>query len=65
MKASELLIRTGIADSSKEAKFLLKKKRVFLNDLILLNMNDDVNPEVGDSIKINNLIVSINNKNLK
>ena len=65
MRISELLCRVGLAKSVKEGEKLILQKPVYVDDMRIKNINEEVIPLPGMEVKIRKTIAIVTKKCLK
>jgi len=65
MRVSELLVRVGLAKSIKEGEKLILQKPVYVDDMRIKNINEEVEPMPGMEIKIRKMMAIVTKKCLK
>ena len=65
MKVSELLVRVGVAKNIKEGEKLILQKPVYVDDMRIKNINEEVEPMTGMEIKIRKMMAVVTKQCLK
>ena len=65
MRVSELLVRVGLAKSIGEGRRLIIKSPVYVDDMRIKNINEEVIPMPGMEVRIRKLKAIVTKKCLK